>query len=228
MGRLGLKARLAERLRCYSKRYSRENLYPWLAEALTTHAGGDGLRILSVGAGGQTEALLRRRGVRFQSVDIDPAKHPNIVATVEDLHMVEDVSVDVVFCMEVLEHVREPLRAVKELSRILVPTGIVVGSTPFILGIHDAPQDFYRFTRYGIDLLFDGFERLRLDKRNGYFSSVSVLLLRPLAGGSLRRALALVPLLFWLVPLLRLLDIFVASDDCTTGYFFVFRKPAGK
>jgi hypothetical protein len=37
----------------------------------------------------------------------------------------------------------------------------------------------------------------------------------------------LFPLVIWLVPLLRMLDRFWVSDDGTTGYFFVFRKPGG-
>jgi SAM-dependent methyltransferase len=198
-----------------------------MSEAAATYAGRDDLRILSVGAGGQTEELLRNTGIRFRSVDNDPAKHPDILASVEDLPTVDDETVDVVFCMEVLEHVGEPSRAIKEFSRILAPTGVIVGSTPFVLGIHDAPNDFYRFTRYGIERLFAGFDRIRLDRRNGYFSAIAVLLLRPLAGGRLKRSLALFPLVIWLVPLLRMLDRFWVSDDGTTGYFFVFRKPGG-
>jgi len=57
---------------------------------------------------------------------------------------VKDESFDIVLCIEVLEHVPEPIAAIKELSRILKPQGILLLSAPQRSGVHLAPYHFYR------------------------------------------------------------------------------------
>lgn len=61
-----------------------------------------------------------------------------------------NASVDVAIFFEVLEHVTEPAIAMAEISRILKPGGKLIASVPFVYPIHDAPYDYWRFTRYGI------------------------------------------------------------------------------
>ena len=64
-------------------------------------------------------------------------------------------------------------------------------------------------------------------ERNGYFAAAAVLVYRrfvldaPLRGVALLRA----PLLLLLALGLELLDRLAPSQDGTTGYFFVYRKP---
>ena len=50
----------------------------------------------------------------------------------------------------VLEHVPQPSAAIAELYRILKPGGTLVLSTVFTHPVHDAPFDFYRYTRFGL------------------------------------------------------------------------------
>ena len=93
-----------------------------------------------------------------------------------------------------------------------------------------SPYDFRRFTKFGLQLMFESFEIVELSTRNTYFQAIYVLLVRTFVVGdrkSRRRARVLSPLiLLALYPLLRLLDRTVrASGDATTGYFFVIRKP---
>jgi SAM-dependent methyltransferase len=56
---------------------------------------------------------------------------------------------DVVICEQVLEHVTDPWASAHTLRRLCRPDGYVVVSTPFLLKIHDAPGDYWRFTRTG-------------------------------------------------------------------------------
>jgi len=63
---------------------------------------------------------------------------------------VADATVDVVFLFEVLEHVAESEKVVKEIRRVLRPGGKFYLSVPFIYPIHDAPNDYWRFTVHGI------------------------------------------------------------------------------
>ena len=213
----------------FSKRRSRRNLYPWLREAIATHRVAEARRVLNIGAGGEVAEELARAGVRATSVDVDPARGPDLVADLETLQAVADDSVDAVFCLEVLEHVRRPEAAAAALRRVLRPGGLVIGSTPFLLGIHDAPHDYYRYTSFGLRHLFGAFETLHLRERNGYFAAAAVLATRRFAAGSAeerRRAALLSPVLLPLSFLLEALDAALPTRDGTTGYFFVFRKPA--
>ena len=60
---------------------------------------------------------------------------------------------DVVICQQVLEHVKNPFKAMETLSRLLKPGGVLIVSTPFLLKIHAAPNDYWRFTIEGMHVL---------------------------------------------------------------------------
>jgi SAM-dependent methyltransferase len=218
---------LAESLYHLSKRKSRENLYAWLAEAARRESVPAASRVLNIGAGGEIAARLETLGIRARSIDKDPRRRPDIVASAEAMMEVEDGTIDALFCFEVLEHVESPEMAASEFLRVLRPAGCLIGSTPFLLGIHDAPNDYRRYTRYGLQRLFRDFEEVELRERNGYFAAAAVLVYRrfvldaPLRGVALLRA----PLLLLLALGLELLDWLLPSRDGTTGYFFVYRKP---
>jgi SAM-dependent methyltransferase len=59
-------------------------------------------------------------------------------------------SFPMVLATELLEHVREPQQLIDEILRILEPGGRLVLTTRFVLPLHDAPHDFFRFTKYGL------------------------------------------------------------------------------
>ena len=63
---------------------------------------------------------------------------------------------DVVICEQVLEHVDNPSTAVATLASLCRPGGRVIVSTPFMLRIHPAPADNWRFTPNGLRLLLEG------------------------------------------------------------------------
>lgn len=210
-----------------SKRKSRRHLYRWLEEAIHSHAIAESGNILNIGSGGEVGAQLMAHGVRFQSLDIDHTRHPDILANIESMDSVQDKTIDAIFCIEVLEHVKHPELAAAEICRVLRPGGLLIASTPFLLGIHDAPNDFYRYTRYGLRLIFSDLDELALRERNGYFSAVAALLYRQFAHPPplpLRLKIA-APALLSLAFLMELMDKLLPSPAGTTGYFFIFRKP---
>ena len=63
---------------------------------------------------------------------------------------------DVVICEQVLEHVDDPNTAAATLASLCRPGGHVIVSTPFMLRIHPAPADNWRFTPDGLRLLLEG------------------------------------------------------------------------
>jgi len=62
-------------------------------------------------------------------------------------------SVGTVICLETLEHVKHPWLAVAEAFRILKPGGTLLVSMPFRLPAHDFPDDYWRLTRSGLEVL---------------------------------------------------------------------------
>ena len=81
----------------------------------------------------------------------------DLVLDVRDMDSVPDASYDVIFCSGVLEHVDDCHAGVRECWRILRPNGVFLVGLPFQQKIHRAPQDFWRFTRYGVEFLLRAF-----------------------------------------------------------------------
>jgi SAM-dependent methyltransferase len=72
----------------------------------------------------------------------------DIVSDITDIP-VEDGSFDAVLCVEVLEHLPDPVAALRELSRVLKPGGTLLLTAPFASLTHFAPYHFYSgFNRY--------------------------------------------------------------------------------
>ena len=78
---------------------------------------------------------------------------------------------DCIFCAGVMEHVDDYHAAFNELTRILKVGGILLLGLPFRQAIHWPPQDFWRFTEYGIrHLLKDLYEIVevaKIDEKKG-------------------------------------------------------------
>ena len=89
-----------------------------------------------------------------------------------------DASFDVVLCTEVLEHLPEPQRAIDEIYRVLVPGGQLLLTTRFLFPIHDAPHDYFRFTKYGLRHLLRRFDITELQEETDAVGTLAVLLQR--------------------------------------------------
>jgi len=77
---------------------------------------------------------------------------PDIQADLEDLSAIEDARFGSVLCTEVLEHVRNPVRALTELLRVTRPGGSLLVSVPWFYPFHPCPLDLRRFTAQGLSL----------------------------------------------------------------------------
>ena len=111
-------------------------------------------------AAGQ-EGIADLRGIfgASQHIGCDIQEGPG-VDQIEDVHALsfEDDAVGTVICLETLEHVADPLRAVQEMHRILRPGGVLAISSLMFFPIHAHPWDFWRFTPEGFELLLEPFE----------------------------------------------------------------------
>ena len=72
-----------------------------------------------------------------------------------------DESFDFVLSDQVLEHIEgNPQQAIDESWRVLRPGGIAVHTTCFINPVHEAPNDYWRFTPMALRLLTRRFTRI--------------------------------------------------------------------
>lgn len=82
-----------------------------------------------------------------------------------------DTSFDAIMCVEVFEHLPEPIKAIQEFARLLKPGGHLILTAPFCSLTHFAPYHFYTgFNRYFYEthLPANGFEIVELQE-NGFF-----------------------------------------------------------
>lgn len=117
-------------------------------------------RILNIGSG--TRVL--RKGVI--NIDIQKFHGVDIVADAEHLPF-PDESADAAIIDNVLEHVRNPQRAVAEMYRVLKKGGRIFVATPFLMVYHSSPGDFYRFSPEGLRELLRDFEEEELEIQYG-------------------------------------------------------------
>lgn len=152
---------------------------------------------------------------------------------------VADASFDFVLCSEVFEHIPTPDVAVRELARVLKPTGQMLLTAPFAAGIHMAPFHFcggfspYWYRHF---LPLAGMEVVSITKNGGFFklygqeSRRFLTLLTPTDKVGRAMFLPLKALLaIWfrlIVPIAcHLLDRFDNTDAFTAGYFVLAKKP---
>jgi len=116
-------------------------------------------------------------------------------------------------CDAVLEHVKDPVRVMAELGRVLAPGGYLHLVTPFCHPFHEYPRDYRRFTPDGLKLLAGGLEVVAEGWRTGPAATLLVMTLEFAKGllpwrwwrGGVHFALGwlLFPLRYLDVPLLR-------------------------
>ena len=138
--------------------------------------------VLDAGAGDEPYKPLIAN-TRYESADFRKSNKPDAQTTyVCDLKSipVEDERYDFIFFTQVMEHLPEPDIVLLELFRVLKPGGKLLYTAPLFFEEHLQPYDFYRYTQYGVRMLFEraGFTLERLDWMEGYYGTVAYQLNR--------------------------------------------------
>lgn len=127
-------------------------LWDTMADKATSASG----RLLDLGCGRQpyrtlfepsADAIVGTDRDRGRYVGVDTG--PDVLSNAEHLPFRDGVF-GTVLSNQMLEHVRRPQRVVCEAARVLRPGGRLILTAPHIWSVHEVPDDYYRFTPYGL------------------------------------------------------------------------------
>lgn len=110
----------------------------------------------------------------YKTMDYDNSTGADVVGNIHNIPL-EDESVDAIICSSVLEHVENPILAVKEMHRILKKEGGLFVYIPSIYPYHARKghyPDYWRFFDDTVRLLFKDFSTVDSVKKGGYFKAM--------------------------------------------------------
>lgn len=134
-------------------------------------------KMLEIGCGTKIKGLLVGEFVdEHIGLDHEDCPHDqsniDIFGTAYDIP-IEDDTYDCILSTAVLEHLEEPQIALREAFRVLKPGGYALYTMPFFWHLHEEPRDFFRYTKYGLQYLFDkaGFEIVEITSLSGFWTT---------------------------------------------------------
>jgi ubiquinone/menaquinone biosynthesis C-methylase UbiE len=162
-----------------SKKASRKNLYNFIYTSIQKIKKKNN-KTLNIGSGGDVENELKKYFNNIYSIDIDKKRNPNQTIDICDKNFIKKIKFkpNLICIFEVLEHTKDPNLAIKNIYRLLKKNDYCLASVPFNFHIHDEPNDFYRFTYYGIKFLFKDFSQINIKERNGWLESIFIIIIR--------------------------------------------------
>ena len=128
--------------------------------------------VLDAGSGESERYKKFLKFDKYIKLDINPDGKPDILGSVENIPL-KNNSVDSTISTQVLEHVKNPQKAVEEFYRVLKPGGYCLITVPQLNELHEEPRDYFRFTRYGLEEIFNnaGFKIILVERRGGFWSA---------------------------------------------------------
>jgi SAM-dependent methyltransferase len=144
---------------------------------------------------------------------------PDVVGSAMDIPL-GDASFDTVVSTEVLEHVPDPLKALREMYRVLKPGGYLILSTPMYWPRHEVPYDYFRYPYDGLLHLVKSsrFELVQFFNRGRSYAFIgqAIQQTQPVAAKPVN----------WLINRFFLwCDLHLQHDVHTLGWTFVARRP---
>ena len=107
--------------------------------------------VLDFGCGTRPyEPLFRDKTFRYIGADLHGNQQADIQFAPGEPLPLEADSIDIVFSSQVLEHVCDVDEYLNECMRLLKPGGLLLLSTHGFWTYHGYPEDFYRWTFYGL------------------------------------------------------------------------------
>jgi SAM-dependent methyltransferase len=170
---------------------------------------------------------------KYLTLDIRSNSGADIIGSVENIPL-DNNSIDAIVSTQVLEHVKNPQKAIEEFFRILRDDGYCLVTVPQVSELHEEPNDYFRFTKFGLEELFQkaGFKIILIEKRGGFWTlraQEPIRYLIDLFGLNQRLWLAKIfNLFFWLAGNLTIwldnLDKSQANSKHALGWLIIAQK----
>jgi SAM-dependent methyltransferase len=143
----------------------------WYERQIPLHARG---RLLDLGCGAvPLFQLYRDRVDSITCVDwqntLHGGGHLDVECDLSESLPLRSGEFDTIILSDVLEHLPDPAFCWSEMGRLLVAGGKVILNVPFFYHVHEAPFDFYRYTRFALQRFAEreGFEVVTLEPIGG-------------------------------------------------------------
>lgn len=130
--------------------------------------------MLDFGCGSQPyKNLILENNFKYIGADLHFIENIDIVINEDGILNLADESVDVVLSSQVLEHIYDYNKYLKECNRVLKPNGYLILSTHGHWQFHPDPNDYWRWTSQGLKkvVLDNGF---KVEKFEGIMNMISV------------------------------------------------------
>ncbi|MDP4039336.1 MAG: class I SAM-dependent methyltransferase [Candidatus Pacearchaeota archaeon] len=131
--------------------------------------------VLDVGAG-TTPYKKLFKFEKYITLDNHSYSGIDITADITKRIPLNNGSIDSVVCFQVLEHVKNPKKAVSEIHRVLKKNGVCLLTTHMAAPLHGEPNDYYRFSKYALQDLFKEFNYVKIRPNGGAVLSIIQLI----------------------------------------------------
>lgn len=131
--------------------------------------------VLDLGCGKKPyQPFFIGKSIQYMGIDISHSGLVDVLCSGEKLSF-RDNSFSECICTQLLEHVENPRAVVNEIFRVLKPSGIIFLSTHGIWPVHGAPNDYWRWTEYGLTKLLNNFDIHEVHKDGPILSLIQLL-----------------------------------------------------
>lgn len=89
-----------------------------------------------------------------------------------------DNSFDTILSTQVIEHISDPGLMMHEIHRVLKKNGHLILTAPLFWCIHEAPNDYFRFTKYSLSMLInqENFKLIYIKERGNWLLTLGQLI----------------------------------------------------
>jgi ubiquinone/menaquinone biosynthesis C-methylase UbiE len=125
------------------------SLHRDIKNAINQYASG---KVLDIGCGNkpyEKEFLNRTTGYIGCDIVQSSLQKVDIICDAKAIPFPSE-EFDTIFCTQAIEHIAEHQLVLNEAYRLLKNSGRIILSVPFYWPLHETPNDYFRFTKYGL------------------------------------------------------------------------------